>query len=71
MSTEHWQDKPEFIKWIALRVSLFARLFYINISGSTLHSAKAGMLRNSDLALCTGFSYVLAPLIFCRIYIFN
>lgn len=71
MSLQHWRDKPELITWVAIGASLFARLFYINISGSTLHSAKTGMLLNSDPALCTGFRDELAPLIFCRIYILN
>lgn len=59
-NTKHY--KPELIKWIAIRASLSARLLYINITGSTFHSDKAGMLLHSDLALCTGSSYELALL---------
>lgn len=69
VSMEHWQEawntkyyKPELMKWIVIRASLSVTLFYINITGSTFHSAKAGILLNSDPAVCTGFSYELALL---------
>lgn len=68
---EHWQEaqdpknwEPELIKWIVIRVSLFARHLYKNTSGSTLHSATAWMLLYSDSALLTGFSYERATLIY-------